>query len=86
MLAKVVNDNACCLDGRGAFKSIASRLAPTLRGASGWTATVTRSRMRERRFRGNGYDEEDAPRSTRSCPADRPPRNGPLRRGPRPGV
>lgn len=25
-----VNDNACCLNGRGAIKSIASKLAPAL--------------------------------------------------------
>ncbi len=29
MLAMVVNDNACLLVKRGAFKSIASMLAPT---------------------------------------------------------
>ncbi|CAI8774466.1 hypothetical protein EMIT0196MI5_190038 [Pseudomonas sp. IT-196MI5] len=29
MLAMDVNDNACCLDERVAFKCIASKLAPT---------------------------------------------------------
>ncbi|EJM79860.1 hypothetical protein PMI32_04009, partial [Pseudomonas sp. GM60] len=29
MPAMVVNDNACCLDRRGALESIVSRLAPT---------------------------------------------------------
>ena len=29
MLAMIVNDNAYCLDKRGALKSIASKLAPT---------------------------------------------------------
>jgi hypothetical protein len=29
LLAKDVNDNECCLDKRGALKSIASKLAPT---------------------------------------------------------
>ena len=31
MLAMVANDNACCLDKRGVLKSIASKLAPTVR-------------------------------------------------------
>ncbi|PMZ75461.1 hypothetical protein C1X65_13140 [Pseudomonas sp. FW305-70] len=87
MLAMDVNDNAGCLNGRGAYKSIASRLAPTLFcGATGWTATVTRSRMRERRIRGNGHDDEPACRCTRPRIADRPSRNGALRGGPRPGL